>query len=157
VTIKNSLDSMLMALCRIRAFNRLLNTHVRRSLSSEDSDHNQTGDPCEEQEPTFAEMFRKSKFAQLGTSLDNRVLEGKVVKIIDKDMFVDFGSKFYAVVKRPTFKHQTVQCHEGMLVRLTLKDLEITEHFLGHSKHTTFLEANAGLRAIHEQTDSSRD
>ena len=99
-----------MALCRFRAFRRLLSSvHVRRSLSSEklvNSDHDPTENLAEEQEPTFAEMFRNSKFAQLGTSLNNRVVEGKVVKIIDKDMFVDFGSKFYAVVKRPTFKHQ---------------------------------------------------
>lgn len=94
-----------MTLRRFEAFRRLVGG-IYRSLSSEVSEHNEHETFVEDEEPTFAEMFRHSKFAQLGTSLDNRVVEGRVVKIIEKDMFVDFGGKFYGVVKRPGFRHQ---------------------------------------------------
>jgi hypothetical protein len=52
------------------------------------------------QQHTFAELFRKSKFVQLG-DLNGQLVVGKVVHRAGKDLYIDFGSKFNAVCKAP--------------------------------------------------------
>lgn len=95
-----------MALRRFQAF-RLVVGVVWRSLSSSVSpSYNDDALHAEDDEPSFSEMFRHSKFAQLGPSLRNRAVEGIVVKVIEDDMFVDFGGKFFATVKKPALTQQ---------------------------------------------------
>ncbi|XP_065844039.1 small ribosomal subunit protein bS1m-like [Oscarella lobularis] len=94
------------------------------------------------EEPSFAEMFRQSKLARLGPS-PRKIVSGKIVRIIGDDIFVDVGLKFYAVVKKP--KQSKTEFKQNDHVNVKLIDLEMTGHFLGHSKHSTLLEAEAEL------------
>ena len=113
------------------------------------------------EEPSFAEMFRQSKLARLGPS-PRKIVSGKIVRIIGDDIFVDVGLKFYAVVKKPKQSKTLAYANKNLQkefapffsssefkqndhVNVKLIDLEMTGHFLGHSKHSTLLEAEAEL------------
>lgn len=50
---------------------------------------------------SFAKLFRESPFVQLG-DFNGRLVVGKVVHRVDKDLYIDFGSKFNTVCKTPT-------------------------------------------------------
>ena len=48
---------------------------------------------------TFVKMFRQSKFVQLG-GLKDRLLSGRMVDVVDDDLYVDFGGKFLGASRR---------------------------------------------------------
>ena len=91
---------------------------------------------------TFAEIFKRSKFA---ATLDpvNEKVEGEVLAVVDDKMFVDFGCKFHAVVPVP--KSRAKSYGKGTRVKLRILDLEMTDHFIGDHKDTSLLEAKAQL------------
>ena len=93
-----------------------------------------------EGETAFAEIFRTSPFVRMGNPVGKRV-EGEVVAVVGQNMYVDFGCKFHAVVPLPQKKGY----YKGKEVIVTINDLEMTDHFLGHSKHISLLEADATL------------
>lgn len=49
---------------------------------------------------SFAKLFRQSKFVELG-DMNGRLVRGKVVHRVGKDLYIDFGFKFNAVCKTP--------------------------------------------------------
>ena len=63
--------------------------------------------------------------------------------IVDDNLYVDMGGKFHAVVTAP--KQRKVAYQVGSQVVVHLRDLEMTAHFLGDSKDTSLLEAEAEL------------
>ena len=54
-------------------------------------------------EESFEEMFRDSQFAKLVRPVD-KVVVGKINHIVNDELYIDFGWKFYAVVKAATNK-----------------------------------------------------
>ena len=91
---------------------------------------------------TFAEIFRRSKFAAELNPVNQKV-EGEVLAVVDEKMYVDFGCKFHAVVPLP--KARAKSHGKGTRVMLRILDLEIINHFIGDHKDTSLLEAEAEL------------
>lgn len=100
---------------------------------------------------TFAKMFRQSKFVQLG-GLKGRLLSGRIVDVVDDDLYVDFGGKFNAVVQRPQTK-QRDQYTIGAVVSIRLQTWEMAARFLGASRHISLLEADAQLVGLLRRVD----
>ena len=100
---------------------------------------------------TFAKMFRQSKFVQLG-GLKGRLLSGRIVDVVDEDLYVDFGGKFHAVVQRPQTK-QRDQYVTGAVVSIRLQSWEMAARFLGASRHISLLEADAQLVGLLRRVD----
>ena len=71
-------------------------------------------------------------------------MEGKIIAKTKDHLYVDFGCKFHGVVKRPKPKSEPWLI-DGSRVRVLVKDLEITGHFQGASKHRSMLEADIKL------------
>ena len=70
-------------------------------------------------------------------------MEGEIVAVVGQNMYVDFGYKFHAVVPLP--QSRVAEYCKGKRVIVTINDLEMTDHFLGDSKHISLLEADATL------------
>lgn len=62
-----------------------------------------------------------------------------------EEAYVDFGCKFHAVVSLPAAAAKRKGYHRGAKVLVRVKSLELTDHFIGDSRDTTLLEAEAEL------------
>ncbi len=63
--------------------------------------------------------------------------------VIGDKLYIDFGCKFHAVVRRPEENAESFV--EGAKVVVLVKDLEMSMHPLGSSKDLSLLEAEAEL------------
>ncbi|KAI6227132.1 hypothetical protein M3Y95_00694300 [Aphelenchoides besseyi] len=105
------------------------------------------------QQKTFAELFRQSKFVKLG-DCDNRLVVGKIIHRVNRDLYVDFGSKFNAVCKTPS--KQSDRYVIGAEVILRLFDTELSERFLGSRRDLTLLEADADIVGLYDHQRRSQ-
>jgi small subunit ribosomal protein S28 len=119
---------------------------ITQKQSSSSSSSNNPSEPM-----TFAKMFRQSKFVQLG-GLKGRLLSGRIVDVVDDDLYIDFGGKFHAVVQRPQTK-QRDQYTIGAVVSIRLQSWEMAARFLGASRHISLLEADAQLVGLLRRVD----
>jgi small subunit ribosomal protein S28 len=94
---------------------------------------------------SFATLLRNSKFITQGDFRNSTVL-GQVFHVVNDDLYVDFGMKFHAVVKKP--REDAKLYVRGSTVRLKLIDYEIADRFIGSSKMTSLLEADAVLLGL---------
>lgn len=101
--------------------------------------HSSTSAPEEE---SFEQLLENSKFVRSGNPV-GRMAEGEILAVSGEKVYVDFGSKFHAVVDMPEKKRELYV--PGARVIVTIKDLETTGHFLGAKKHISLLEAEAEL------------
>merc|ERR1712241_245865 len=95
-----------------------------------------------ETDPTFASLLRNSTFVQMGNPV-GKVVVGRVFHVVDNDLYINFGFKFPCVCRKPS-KSRT-NYHRGTMVRVLIKDLEMSEKFLGFDKPMTILEADCVL------------
>ncbi|KAK3088277.1 hypothetical protein FSP39_016965 [Pinctada imbricata] len=98
----------------------------------------------EENKESFASLFRKSKFVQMGDP-HKRILTGKISDTVHNDVYIDFGGKFYCVCTPKLFPIGMFHSHfyPGKEVKIELKEFEMTSSFLGSDTHLTLLEADA--------------
>lgn len=94
---------------------------------------------------SFAILFRESKYLQIGDP-DGRIVNGKIVEVVQDDLYIDFGGKFYCVCKKPQAK--SMEYVRGAKVRLRLRDLELSNYFMGAARDITLLEADAVLLGL---------
>ena len=94
---------------------------------------------------SFATLIRNSSFITMG-DFRNAVTMGKIFHVTNDDLYVDFGMKFHAVVKKP--QEDTRLYVRGATVKLKLLDYEITDRFIGSECMTSVLEADALLLGL---------
>lgn len=94
---------------------------------------------------SFVTLLRNSKLMDLGDP-NGRVVKGKVLHVVDNDLHIDFGWKFNCVCKRPALHASDYV--RGSIVRLKIKELELSTKFLGSTKDLTILEADCILLGL---------
>ena len=72
-------------------------------------------------------------------------MRGAVVAGAGGKAYVDFGCKFHAVVSLPAEAGSQDSYRRGSKVQVRVRSLELTDHFIGDSRDTTLLEAEAEL------------
>lgn len=72
--------------------------------------------------------------------------KGKIFHVHKDDLYVDFGMKFHAVVRRPSDQGKTYV--RGATVKIKLLDYEITDRFIGSEGESSLLEADAILLGL---------
>ena len=95
-------------------------------------------------ELSFDELLRESPLMKFGRA-DQKCVVGRIVDICNDDLYVDFGGKFEAVVKKPQITTIKDEYKLGTLVRLILNKFEMTGQFLGDEQQITLNEADATL------------
>lgn len=95
-------------------------------------------------ELSFDELLRESPLMKFGRA-DQKCIVGRIVDICNDDLYVDFGGKFEAVVKKPQTTTIKDEYKLGTLVRLILNKFEMTGQFLGDEQQITLNEADAIL------------
>ena len=74
---------------------------------------------------------------------------GKIFNVVEQDLYIDIGLKFPVVCSMP--KQTTSNRYNcGTNVRVLIKNLELSEKFLGFDKEFTILEANGVLLGTHK-------
>lgn len=112
------------------------------ALSLDGADQDSTARESSNEKESFAELFRSSKFTKVLDPVGKKV-EANVFAVVGDNMYVDFGCKFHAVVPLP--KEQQDAYKKGSKVVVLVKDLEMTDHFIGDSRDTSLLEAEVEL------------
>lgn len=136
----------LFRVLRVRAISRQ-GRHYSSSLdnsSEREKDSNTLRNEKDKDSTSFEALLDKSRLlTSCGHSPVDHTVLGEIVAVVNNEMYVDFGGKFHGVVLRP--KGEEDYYHKGTQVEVKVKDLEITEHFLGHSRDTSLLEAEIEL------------
>lgn len=101
-----------------------------------------TEDPVMYEKGTFQYLFENSQFVKANDPAGKEV-EAEVVAVVGEKVYVDFGCKFHAVVPCPQDPSKKKMLHRGAKVVIVVKDLEVTDHFIGDTKHNSRLEAEA--------------
>ncbi|RDD36777.1 28S ribosomal protein S28, mitochondrial [Trichoplax sp. H2] len=122
-----------------------LSTSMKNSNDSSNNtlDNSSYKESFEMKDSNFENMLRHSKFIGIGKPGKKKVT-GHIKHVVGDDLYVDFGGKFYGVVKRPSYAGDRGY-KLGDSVTIRLRDTEVTGHFIGQSRHMTLCEADISL------------
>ncbi|XP_054157650.1 28S ribosomal protein S28, mitochondrial-like [Oppia nitens] len=109
---------------------------------SKESDKRRTNVTTTEPSEPFPTLLRYSPFIQMGDP-EGKVVIGRIVDVVEDDLYIDFGGKFNGVCKRPKV-NPNYYVREAK-VKIRINDLEISDRFLGSTKDMTLLEADITL------------
>ena len=88
---------------------------------------------------TFEDLFKASKFVDMLDPV-GKIVDGKIIAVDGPNLYIDFGGKFHGVAIRP---HRLSERYiKGARVKVLVKDLEVSMHFLGSNTDTSLLEAS---------------
>ncbi|XP_005103314.3 28S ribosomal protein S28, mitochondrial [Aplysia californica] len=122
--------------------------NVSSASTAESQSPTTAADPTE----SFASMLRKSKLVSLGEYKD-RLVEGKIIEVMEDDLYIDYGGKFHCVCPRPKWNGEKYK--RGTKVLLSLQCLEMSSAFLGSDIHVTLLEGDATLLGLRTSRKSN--
>lgn len=94
---------------------------------------------------SFATLLRQSKFISMG-DFRNSTVVGTIFHTTDDDLYVDYGMKFHAVLKKP--REDARLFVRGATVRMRLIDYELSDRFIGSDRETSLLESDALLLGL---------
>jgi len=102
-----------------------------------------------EPEDLFESLLYNSPLLQL-ESFHGKTLVGKILDVVNDDLYIDYGGKFHMVVtqgKVETWGHKRQQQQQqryekGQLVHVEVKDYEIIGKFMGDEKYITINESD---------------
>jgi len=120
-------------------------SQVEDSLSSLEEKSEQSDDTAvvEDHEDLFAELLYNSPLMQLD-SFKGKIVVGKVMDVVNRDLYIDYGGKFNVVATLPDNMSQAGY-EKGSLVRVELKDYEVIGKFMGDDKYLTICESDGLL------------
>jgi len=98
---------------------------------------------------SFTKLLKKSPLVQMGDP-QGKIIEGRIVHVVNDDLYIDFGLKFNCVCPRPNKNGQAYTL--GKKVRLIVHDLELSTRFLGAKTDLTILEADCTLIGLAGKT-----
>jgi len=98
---------------------------------------------------SFTKLLKKSPLVQMGDP-QGKIVEGRIVHVVNDDLYIDFGLKFNCVCTRPNKNGESYVL--GKKVRLLVHDLELSTRFLGAKTDLTILEADCTLIGLAGKT-----
>ncbi|KAG8179289.1 hypothetical protein JTE90_024138 [Oedothorax gibbosus] len=98
--------------------------------------------PPQKDDQSFLSLLRNSEFVRLGDP-QGKVLIGKIFQVVNTDLYIDFGGKFYCVCRRP--KRNTQLFVRNAEVKVRINELELCARFLGATEDLTLTEASGTL------------
>ncbi|GFT45063.1 28S ribosomal protein S28, mitochondrial [Nephila pilipes] len=94
------------------------------------------------EEKTFLNLLRHSEFVQMGDPF-GKVAIGRIFQVVNNDLYIDFGGKFYCVCRKPKKNSQLYV--RNAEVKIRINELELCARFLGAVEDLTLLEASGNL------------
>lgn len=95
-----------------------------------------------EEQASFLNLLRYSEFFQMGDP-KGKIVMGKIFQVVNTDLYIDFGGKFYCVCRKP--KRNPEKYIRNAKVRIRLNEPELSARFLGATKDLTLTEASGTL------------
>ncbi|KAI6658574.1 28S ribosomal protein S28, mitochondrial [Oopsacas minuta] len=99
-----------------------------------------------EPEPNFLEMLRESNWMKMGDPRKKK-FRGIVINQVGNQVYVDYGYKFFGVFKVPDGMEPS-QLKIGTKLLILVKELELTQHFLGEESMFSLLESEIEFDSI---------
>ena len=101
-----------------------------------------------ETQPKFLEVLRESNWMKMGDPI-KKTFRGIVINQIGNQVYVDYGYKFYGAFKIPEGM-ETEQFVTGTKLLVLVKELEMTQHFLGEDSMFSLLESEIQFQSLIE-------
>lgn len=101
-----------------------------------------------ETQPKFLEVLRESNWMKMGDPR-KKTFRGIVINRIGNQVYVDYGYKFHGVFKVPETM-EPEQFGTGTKLLVLVKELELTQHFLGEDSLFSLLESEIQFQSLIE-------